>query len=206
MMQAIGTICEINETKSLVRVNYLGTITKFIPYLQRANSFKRSFSPPRVGEQVFLTELSEGGIKCAIGAIFFDTCKEPSGVSQTKEITEYEDGTTISYDSASSTLEILNAKAINILTSSEVNITTKNANISSQSTTIKSPSILLQGNTTIQGAISTTGAGGGSGTFEIKGNVKINGDIQLSGNITDARGDLTGHTHNDTDGGTSLPR
>nr|DAK15199.1 MAG TPA: baseplate assembly protein [Caudoviricetes sp.] len=205
-MQYIGTICEVSSDKSLVRVNYLGVVTKLIPYKQQANSFKRSFSPPRIGEQAIVCELANGGIKYAQGAIFNKGCKEPSGVSQTKEVTEYEDGTIISYDSASSTLEILNAKTINILTSSQVNITTKNANISSQSTTIKSPSILLQGNTTIQGAISTTGAGGGSGTFEIKGNVKINGDIQLSGNITDARGDLTGHTHNDTDGGTSLPR
>nr|DAO67333.1 MAG TPA: baseplate assembly protein [Caudoviricetes sp.] len=48
-MQYIGTICEVSGNKSLVRVEYLGTKTKLIPYVQNANSFKRTFSPPRVG-------------------------------------------------------------------------------------------------------------------------------------------------------------
>lgn len=38
------------------------------------------------------------------------------------------------------------------------------------------------------------------------GNVSINGDLSVSGNITDSRGDLTGHSHSDSDGATSLPR
>lgn len=167
-MQYIGTICEVSSDKSLVRVNYLGVVTKLIPYKQQANSFKRSFSPPRIGEQAIVCELANGGIKYAQGAIFNKGCKEPSGVSQTKEVTEYEDGTIISYDTSNSTLEILNAKTINI--------------VISENATIKSPSILFQGDVAIQG------------------------DLKVSGNITDARGDLTGHTHNDTDGGTSLPR
>lgn len=36
--------------------------------------------------------------------------------------------------------------------------------------------------------------------------MNLNGDLIVSGNITDTRGDLTGHKHSDTDGATSLPR
>lgn len=205
-MQFIGTICEVSEDKSLVRVEYLGTKTKMIPYAQFANSFKRSFSPPRVGEQAIVHQLRDGGFKYAVGSIFNTKCKEPTGSSQTKEVTEYEDGTIISYDVRSSTLEILNPNTINIVTLSDINITTQNANITAKNTIVKSPSILLEGNTTIQGTITTTGSGGASGTFSIKGDVNIEGNLNLSGDVTDSRGDLTGHSHNDTDGYVSSPR
>ncbi|AQW81285.1 phage baseplate assembly protein V [Campylobacter pinnipediorum subsp. pinnipediorum] len=165
-MQFIGSICEISEDKSLVRVDYLGTKTKMIPYVQFANSFKRSFSPPRIGEQVIVHQLRDNGLKYAIGAIFNTKCKEPLGVSQTKEITEYEDGTIISYDTSNSTLEIKSPKLIN----------------------------LACDNLTIKGNI------------KIIGNITQQGSIKISGEITDSRGNLTTHSHRDTDGGTSLPR
>lgn len=200
-MQFIGTICEVSENKSLVRVEYLGTKTKLIPYVQNANSFKRTFSPPRVGEQAIVHQLRDGGLKYAVGAIFNQGCREPDGSSQTKEITQYEDGTIISYDTSSSTLEILSPKQINI-TCDNVNLTAKNVNVTAKNTTVKSPDIKLLGNTLIQGAISTSGDGGGSGNFEINGNVKITGsitaggDASFGGSVSDARGNLTDHTNN----------
>ena len=36
--------------------------------------------------------------------------------------------------------------------------------------------------------------------------VSLSGDLNVAGNITDSRGDLTGHTHNTTDGATAVPR
>lgn len=198
----LGKICEVKN--ELVRVDYLGTITPFIPYLQFANSYKRSFTPPRVGEQVMLVDF--GGAKIAIGSFLNSDFSTPSGASTTKEVSQYEDGTIISYDTSSSTLEITNPKVINIVVQNDINVTCKNANLTAQKTTIKSPSVQILGNTNIQGAITTSGDGGGSGEFSINGNLRIKGDLTTTGNITDARGDLTGHSHNDTDGGTSLPR
>lgn len=198
----LGKICEVKN--ELVRVDYLDTITPFIPYLQFANSYKRSFTPPRVGEQVMLVDF--GGAKIAIGSFLNSDFSTPGGASTTKEISQYEDGTIISYDTSSSTLEITNPKVINIVVQNDINVTCKNANLTAQKTTIKSPSVQILGNTNIQGAITTSGDGGGSGEFSINGNLKIKGNLTTTGNITDARGDLTSHSHNDTDGGTSLPR
>ncbi|MGG7049059.1 MULTISPECIES: phage baseplate assembly protein V [unclassified Campylobacter] len=161
-MIKLGNICEVASGKALVKVNYQGTITKLIPYISPANSFMQSYTPPRVGEQVILLECESGNAKFALGAIFCQSYKEPSGSSNTKQITAYEDGTIISYDSSSSTLEILNPKMINIKAKNSVNITTPVLN--------------------------------------------LNGDLVVSGNITDSRGDLTGHSHSDTDGYTSTPR
>ena len=198
----LGKICEVKN--ELVRVDYLGTITPFIPYLQFANSYKRSFTPPRVEEQVMLVDF--GGAKIAIGSFLNASFSTPSGASTTKEVSQYEDGTIISYDTSSSTLEITNPKVINIVVQNDINVTCKNANLTAQKTTIKSPIVQILGNTNIQGAITTSGSGGGSGEFSINGNLKIKGNLTTTGNITDARGDLTSHSHNDTDGGTSLPR
>lgn len=38
------------------------------------------------------------------------------------------------------------------------------------------------------------------------GDVTINGNLTVSGDISDSKGDLTGHSHSDSDGGTSNPR
>ena len=62
-----------------------------------------------------------------------------------------------------------------------INITCKNANIQAQNTVITSTTTHI-------------------------GNVAIDGNLEVSGEITDSRGDLTGHQHSDTDGATSLPR
>lgn len=157
----LGVICEVKSNQALVRVNYKGTISAFIPYISFANSFKRHFTPPRIGEQVLLLKAENGSFKCAMPAIFNQTCKEPAGNAK-KEVIEYEDGTILSYDSSSHTLEILNHATLNIVCSQAVNITTPLT--------------------------------------------KINGDLVVTGTITDQKGDLTNHSHSDSDGATSLPR
>ncbi|EJD9965528.1 phage baseplate assembly protein V, partial [Campylobacter jejuni] len=72
--------------------------------------------------------------------------------------------------------------------------------------TLNAPSINLNGNTQIAGAISTSGEGGASGTFSIKGNLNLIGNLQVSGNISDSKGDLTNHIHSCTCGATASPR
>lgn len=205
-MLYLGKICEVKEGLGVVRVDYLGTITPFIPYLAVANSFKTHFIPPRVGEAVILCDF--GGAKVAIPSIFNHDFKEPNGASSTKEIITYEDGTTLSYDTSTSTLEITSPKIININVQNDINITCKNANLTASNTTITSPIVLIKGNTTIQGAINTSGSGGGAGTFSINGNLEIKGNlnttgsintggsITTAGSISDSRGDLTNHTNN----------
>lgn len=204
----IGNIVDVN--KSLVRVKYQDTITNFIPYLQYANSFKTQFKPPRIGEQVLILS-STGGLKVALGAIFSSNYPEPTS-SQTKELTLYEDGAIISYDTSTSTLEVLNQKDINIvvnnsvnITANSVNITAPNVNISASSSVVATtPVFSISGSLNVGGGISGGGKGGGG--LSIIGNANIRGDISTNGNISDSRGDLTGHSHSDSDGYTSNPR
>lgn len=166
-MIKIGNISEVSEDKSLVRVDYLGTISDFIPYMQTANSFKKHFIPPQVGEQVLLFELDGANYKVAMGSIFSQDCKEPSQSSASKEVMEYQDGTTISYDISNSTLEVLNANSINI--------------VLKQSCNLEVPELNLKGNIKINGTLES-------------GDIKV-GNIVSSGTIKDIRGDLTNHTN-----------
>ena len=113
----------------------------------------------------------------------------------------FEDGVNMSYDTASSTLEIAAPKQINI-TCENANLNAKNVTVTANDTTVKSPNIKLLGDTFIEGAISTAGDGGASGSFEINGNVRITGsittggDASFGGSVRDGRGDLTNHTNN----------
>ncbi|MGP1579405.1 MAG: phage baseplate assembly protein V [Wolinella sp.] len=199
----LGKICEVAENKSVVRVDYLGTITPLIPYMQTANSFKRHFSPPRVGEMVVLLDF--GGVKVALGSFFNDDFSE-SGASTSKESIIYEDGTTLSYDTSTSTLEINAPKNIMIVCKNAVNIACQSASINAQNTTIQSSNISLVGDCAISGDVSITGELKTSGTGTFGNGVKIKGDVKVSGDISDSRGNLTGHIHRESSGNFCNPR
>ena len=114
---AIGTICETQsaEGKALARVNVCGRITDFLPVIGFANSFKRHFTPARVGEQVLvLNPYGEASSGLIIPSIFNKGCKESEGGNDTKEVIIYEDGVRFSYETKTSTLEIIAPKQITI--------------------------------------------------------------------------------------------
>jgi len=141
-----GTVIEAHATKSLVRVNVLGRETDWLPMLQAVNSYKRQFVPVRVDEQVVVL-----ANRYVIGSIFNIECKEPAGVSDKVEVTEYEDGTRFVYDTATKKLEIDAAGDIEITITGnakltingDTNIKTTNAAIEADSVNVKSQDIKL---------------------------------------------------------------
>lgn len=203
MKAYLGKIVEVNYEKSLVKVDYQGTISDFMPYEQVANSYVKIYIPPKVGEQVSIIEL-DGGFMYAI-ASFFNADFPSNGDEFTHKIS-YEDGTELSYNTQSSTLKINAVKTINIscidcnVKASNVKVDCSTLNANAHNTTITSPSINLNGNTKIAGAISTSSAGGGAGSFT------INGSLKVTGTISDSKGDLTNHTHSCTCGATATSR
>ncbi|MCG3658601.1 phage baseplate assembly protein V [Aliarcobacter butzleri] len=221
----IGTVdaTKNQEGKALARVvvHDVGEdkrVTDFLPVLSLANSFFRVFIPIRVGEQVLvISPFGDTNKGFIFRSIFNKGCKEPSGANENKTIIEFEDGAIISYDTKSSTLEVLNPNIINVKVGESVNvkvgqtivvnvgqsakIVAPKVDIESTTTTIKSSSINLIGNTLIQGGITTKGLSGGAGTFSIDGTLDITqklstgGDASIGGKITDSKGDLTNHSN-----------
>lgn len=96
---AVGTISEVVEAKALVRVTLLDRVTDFLPVLMFANSFKKHFIPPRVGEQVIvISPYGEASSGFVIRGIFNRGCREPELANDTTEVIEFEDGTVVMYD------------------------------------------------------------------------------------------------------------
>lgn len=194
-----GIISEVSGDKARVAVGSM--VTDFLPVFQSfSNSFAVSFSPIRAGEQVLLLPI-RGNLNSGVilRGLYQSAHKEEP--TNKKARVSFEDGVSMSYDTASSTLEITAPKQINI-TCENANLNAKTVNVTAQNTTVKSPQISLLGNTLIQGSINTAGSGGGAGSFEINGNVKITGsittggDANFGGSVSDGRGDLTNHTNN----------
>lgn len=195
----VATISEVRGDKARVAVGSM--VTDFLPVLQAfSNSFAVSFSPIRAGEQVLVLPV-RGNLNSGVilRGLYQSAHKEES--TDKKVRVSFEDGVSMSYDTASSTLEIAAPKQINI-TCENANLNAKNVAVTANDTVVKSPNIKLLGNTLIEGAINTAGVGGASGSFEINGNVNIRGSIAASGNasfggsVRDGRGDLTNHTNN----------
>jgi len=197
----LGTITETKseEGKLLAKVKVdVDRETDFFPVVGFANSFKREASPVRVGEQVIVfCPGGEANFGFIIRAIFNTNCKEPNGLTDTKEEVEYEDGTIISYDSSS--------KEISINCVGTVKVVCINAELSAQNTVINSTTT-HNGNVKIDGILEVTkliqggdgisitgGAGVGGASFDCDISVK---NINASGSITDSQGNLTNHTNN----------
>ena len=195
----VATISEVSGDKARVAVGSM--VTDFLPVFQAcANSFAVSFSPIRVGEQVLVLPV-RGNLNSGVilRGLYQSAHKEEP--TDKKVRISFEDGVSMSYDTASSTLEIVAPKQINI-TCENANLNAKNVAVTANDTTVKSPNIKLLGDTFIEGAISTAGDGGASGSFEINGDVRITGsittggDASFGGSVRDGRGDLTNHTNN----------
>nr|DAS31189.1 MAG TPA: baseplate assembly protein V [Caudoviricetes sp.] len=195
----VATISEVSGDKARVAVGSM--VTDFLPVFQSfSNSFAVSFSPIRVGEQVLVLPV-RGNLNSGVilRGLYQSAHKEEP--TDKKVRVSFEDGVSMSYDTASSTLEIAAPKQINI-TCENANLNAKNVTVTANDTTVKSPKIKLLGNTLIEGPINTAGSGGGSGSFEINGDVRITGSITAGGNakfggsVSDGRGNLSDHTNN----------
>lgn len=198
-MIVFGVISEVKGNKAKIKIAD-NLSTDFVDVFQpSANSHSVSFKPLKVGEQGMLLS-NEGDLNSGafIRGIYQDKYKLNS--SDTKEYVEFSDGTSISYDTKTSTLNVNVTKRV-IINCVDCNVTCTNLNANANTTTIKSPSINLIGNTNIQGGISTSSAGGGAGTFSINGSLNISGTLSVNGNIStnasviDNRGNLTNHTN-----------
>lgn len=132
----IGTVVSISENKKLAVVDILGRKTASFPIIGDANTFKRKATPVRVGEQVTVfCPKGNSDFGFIIAGMFNTDCKEPDGFNENIEISEYEDGTTISYDVEQKELKV---DAVNKIT-----IICKSATIKADTAVLDSPSIDL---------------------------------------------------------------
>ncbi len=176
---AIGTVTQSRSVDgvSLCRVKIGDRVTDFLPYMQHSSSFKKRAVPVREGEQVVvLHPFGDGDFGIVIGSIFNKASKEPAGYSDTKEVIEFEDGTRISYDSATSTLDLSAVGSVNVVCDSA---SVQAGSISITATTSHSGDVTIDGN------------------ISVSGTADFGGSITTGGTVTDSRGDLSNFTTTD---------
>lgn len=197
-----GTISETKSAdgKALARVKIADRETDFLPISSFSNSFKKHFIPARVGEQVVvISPFGEASGGFILRSIFNKSAAEPGGSNDHTEVIEYEDGTRFSYDTKAKELKINASDKITIVCNAAT-VTADTVDITA--TTSNTGDVTINGKLTVADLITGNGGlavSGGSGA-------SVDGDIETTGNITDSKGDLTGHSHSDSDGGTSNPR
>ncbi|PAF46295.1 hypothetical protein BKH41_09310 [Helicobacter sp. 12S02232-10] len=131
-----GEVCiytaPITEVRgNQVKVNIMGAVSDFISYFGVFNAFKSHFIPPQIGEIAIIIHFKESDLFLCMGSVPSPDFNLP----EHKEMIRYQDGTTLSYDTQSHTLEINSKANITIhcknasIQSDEVHIECKNAKI-----------------------------------------------------------------------------
>lgn len=115
-----GIVVQADASNALVKVDMLGVETDWLPMLMQANSFKKHWVGLRVGEQVVVV-----AGRYVLGSIYNTSQREPAGASNHTDITEYEDGTRIIYDSAVKSLNVTMAAGgtANLVASGGIHLT-----------------------------------------------------------------------------------
>jgi phage baseplate assembly protein V len=202
---SFGTISQTKSAdgKSLARVKLGDRESDFLPSLSLVNSFFKVYSPMRVGEQVVVVspfgEASGGFI---LRSIFNRSFKEPSWADDTTAGVEFEDGTTITYNTSSKELKIDAVDKITIICES-ASVTADDVTISANTVDIiaitsNTGDVNINGKLTVTDAIVASGgiavSGGSGASFD--GDISSSGSLDVGGSISDSKGDLTNHTNN----------
>lgn len=97
----VGKVAELDEANARVKVSVAGLTTDWLPWSASRAGNTRTWSPPRVGEQVMLASpYGDMGQAVVIASLFSDDKPAPAA-SKDQETTVYPDGATQDYNSAS---------------------------------------------------------------------------------------------------------
>lgn len=202
---SIGTVSQTKseDGKSLARVKIGDRETDFFPATSWINSFFKVYAPMRVGEQVIvLSPFGEASSGVIIRSIFNTNAKEPTWANNTTAGVEFEDGTTITYDTSAKELKVDATDKITIICQS-ASVTADSVDVKAQGVTVNANSVDITattsntGDVSIAGALSVTGPISGSGGMAVTGGsgASFGGDVTVQGNISDSKGNLTSHGH-----------
>lgn len=197
-MIRIGAISELDEANARVKVSVGGLTTDWLPWITSRAGATRTWSAPRVGEQVVvLAPYGDPAQAIVLPSIYQDNHPAPAS-SKDVEHTVFPDGTTVDYNSATNTLNVT------VAGSSKVIVNCKEATINaSTSVTLNSPQTTCKGKLTVEGLLTymagMVGSGGSGASAQITGDVAFGG-----GNLTH-NGKNVGSTHTHQEQGNGQP-
>ncbi len=197
--QCHGKISAVDYPGRRVRVCVSGRDTDWIDHPGTVGKNYRGWFPLRIGTQVLLGSPS-GDLKNAkiIAVLYTDDLPPPSTDGNT-DIIVWNDGTTVSYDSAAHKLTVdcvgdiaaSAAKTITVTSGSQITVTAATA------VTISAPSVSISATNGSQSASVMSGDFEQRGSMRITGNLSIDGNIDIGGNINvDGNGFVAGNLLN----------
>jgi phage baseplate assembly protein V len=178
----IGVVVGIDLANALVTVDAGGMLSDWLPWCATRAGAIRKWSPPTAGEQVLvLSPYGDMTQAVIIMSLYQDAFPAPSS-SATVEMTQYPDGSTVAYDSASNTLTVSVAAAGNVI------VNCQHATVNAATDIhLNTPDTFCSGNLTVakmltyQGGMTGSNSTGGA-TGVIHGNITVTGgEITVDG-------------------------
>jgi phage baseplate assembly protein V len=200
----MGTITELDQANARVKVDLGDSTTEWLPWVTARAGATRTWSAPRPGEQVMVLapsgELAQGVV---LPSIFQDAHPAPSN-TQDVEHTEYPDGTTVDYNSATNTLTVtvaaagnvvINCKHATVNADQDATVTTQLATVNaSTKVELATPLVHCTQALTVEGLITGNGGlsvSGGSGAV-------VDGDFRAQNGAFTHNSKNVGSTHTHT--------
>lgn len=185
-----GTIADVDVANARVTCNVGGLTTDWLPWHAGRAGTTRRWSAPTQGEQVIV--FAPGGdttLGFVMPGFYQDNHPAPSS-SADVDMTQFPDGSTVQYDSASNTL------TVNVAGNGNVVVNCKVATVKADtSVTLDTPQTNLTGNLSVKGSMDIQGQGAGGAVSTFHGTINITG-----GDVTADTISLKGHHHIEHDG------
>ena len=179
-MQAVGIVVEqvVDSKQVACRVQLPdrnNLITKPLPVLQRSAGGMRTFSVPKVGQRVKISRFGNGLEHGSIDGTYFTPGNPPPTVNPNMEMAHFSDGSMIFYDPGANTMKLDMKGPVDLETLGPITlVTTADTTIRAANILIEAGTIVLRGETTIDGPLTVIG------DIEHTGNMNTSGVHQDS--------------------------
>lgn len=171
-MIRIGVVSALDEGAALVTVDIGELTTDWLPWITARAGATRTWSAPRVGEQVVvLAPYGDTAQGIVLPSIYQDNHPAPAASKDIEHVV-FPDGSTVEYNSASNTLTVTVAGNGNVI------VNCKQATVNADdSVTLNTPQTTCKGALTVEGLLTFLsgmhgyGGEGGGATMAIDGDV-----------------------------------
>lgn len=193
----LGTIAEIDNAQHLVRVKTGDILTQWLEYPADIGNNYHRWRPVRIGQQVLIACISGEINNALIVSMLYDNANPPPNTSASQDVIAFDDGTTLTYDSAESRLTAACVGDVDVTSGGKINAT------AATSITLDAPQTTITGRCTVEklltylGGMAGSGSAGG-GTAVIKGSIKVE-----AGDVTADGINLKTHTHGGVQSGSN---
>lgn len=187
-MVKVGVISAVDHAGKKIRVEAGGMNSAWLPWpVEMGRNFKR-WRPLRAGQQVVMVAPSGELAQATVIGMLYSSSLDAPDTNPDLDLIEFEDGTRLQYNSASSHLTADCVGDVTVRSPSLV--------------TIDSPQTTVTGKMNVQGLFTyeagMVGSGGSGATASINGSINVTG-----GDVTADGISLKQHTHPGDSGGTT---